>query len=120
LYRALAERAGLVPPQDHDTFVAVRAALPGLLETLTARRDDLQPRRREATLAAGQAARLHRDKAAELTQLRATGALLPPGPLARRAAIARAVGTDPSLLPYAAELIDVADGEERWRPAAEK
>jgi uncharacterized protein YPO0396 len=120
LYSALAERAGLAPPQDHDAFDAVRAALPGLLETLAARRDDLQPRRREATLAAGQAARLQRDKAAELAQLRATGALVPPGPLARRAAIARAVGADPSLLPYAAELIDVAEGEERWRPAAEK
>ena len=120
LYSALAERAGLVPPQDHDAFLATATALPGLLETLATRRDDLQPTRREATLAAGQAARLHRDKAAELAQLRATGALIPPGPLDRRAAIARAVGIEPAALPYAAELIDVATGEERWRPAAEK
>jgi uncharacterized protein YPO0396 len=120
LYRALVERAGLVPPQDQDAFLAVRAARPGLLETLTAGREDLQPRRREATLAAGQAAGRHRDKAAELARLRATGALVPPGPLARRAAIAQATGTDPGALPYAAELIDVAGGEERWRPAAEK
>jgi uncharacterized protein YPO0396 len=120
MYSALAERAGHVPPQDHDAFLALRAALPALLQTLAARRDDLRPQRREATLAAGQAARLHRDKAAELAQLRATGALIPPGLLARRAEIARAVGSDPAALPYAAELIDVLPGEERWRPAAEK
>jgi uncharacterized protein YPO0396 len=120
MYSALAERAGLAPPQDHDAFLVARTALPGLLESLAARRDDLKPNRRETTLAAGQAAALHRDKAAELARLRATGALVPPGPLARRAAIAQANGIDPAALPYAAELIDVAPGEERWRPAAEK
>ena len=120
MYSALAERAGLAPAQDQDAFLADRTALPGLLKTLTAQRDDLQPKRREATLAAGQAAALHRDKAAELARLRATGALVPPGALRRRAEIAQANDIDPAALPYAAELIDVAPGEERWRPAAEK
>ena len=98
MYSALAERAGLASPQDQDAFLAVRTALPGLLKTLTARRDDLQPKRREATLAAGQAAARHRDKAAELARLRATGALVPPGALRRRADIAQANDVDPAAL----------------------
>src|SRR6202044_1331421 len=85
MYSALTDRAGLAPPRDHDAFLAARTALPGLLEPPAARRDDLKPRRREATVAAGHAAAAHRDKAAELARLRATGALVPPGPLRRRA-----------------------------------
>jgi uncharacterized protein YPO0396 len=120
MYSALAGRAGIAAPEDHDTFLAAQAALPGRRESLTAGQDELQPRRREATLAAGQAAGRHREKAAELARLRSTGALVPPAALARRAVIAQALGADPGDLPYAAELIDVAPGEERWRPAAEK
>jgi uncharacterized protein YPO0396 len=120
MYSVLAERAGLAPPHDHDAFLALRAGLPGQLETLTAQRDELRPGRREATLAAGEAAGRHRAKAAELAGLRSTGALVPAGPLARRAAIAAATGADPAALPYAAELIDIAPGEDQWRPAAEK
>lgn len=120
MYSTLAGRAGLVPPRDHESFLALRAELSGLLSTLAAKRDELQPRRRDATVAAGEAARAHRAKVADLERLRATGALVPPGSLARREQIARGVGIDPGALAYAAELIDVAPGEERWRPAAEK
>jgi uncharacterized protein YPO0396 len=120
MYSRLAERAGLTPPQDHESFLANRAELSGRLLTLAAQRDELQPKRRDATVAAGEATRAHRGKAAELARLQSTGALIPSGSLARRAQIARGVGIEPADLPYAAELIDVAPGEERWRPAAEK
>src|ERR1039458_2647790 len=48
------------------------------------------------------------------------GASFPGRCYERRDQIALAANVPPADLPYAAELIDIADGQERWRPAAEK
>ena len=46
--------------------------------------------------------------------------MVPPARAGPAGRIAQAAGAAPGDLPYAAELVDVADGEDRWRPAAEK
>ena len=111
---------GLPAPRDQATFTALASQLPALLAQATGQQQDLQPQCRDAAWQAGEAARRHRERAAELAALQASGSLLPGRVLERREAIAHGAGVPAGDLAYAAELIDLADGEERWRPAAEK
>lgn len=120
IFRAQVERLNLLPPETGDSFQKLRCELPGILEDLRSQEEASGPARRQAIHQAGEAAKLHRQKAAELDALRATGSLIPVKARQRRDMVARGAGIDPSDLPYAAELIDVAEDEARWRPAAEK
>lgn len=114
------KRLALTPPVTSESFHELRCELPRILEGFRSQEEASRPARRKAIHEAGETAKLYRQKAAELDALRATGSLIAAKARERREMIARAAGIDPSGLPYAAELIDVAEGEERWRPAAEK
>lgn len=114
------ERLALTPPETLEDFQTLRGKLPSIREGIESRKRTCEPLRRKAIIKAGKAAESHRDKVAELEALRATGSMLPQQARDRREKIARGAGVDASLLPYAAELIDVAESDERWRPAAEK
>ena len=111
---------GLAAPQDQATFTTLHSQLPGLLVQATGQQQQLQPQCRDAAWKAGEAARRHRERADELAAVQASGSLLPAGAIERREAIAQGAGVPATDLAYAAELIDLADGEERWRPAAER
>ena len=56
----------------------------------------------------------------ELISLKTRKSLLPPSSIENRAAIAAATGIPEDRMPFAGELMDLADGQERWRPAAER
>ncbi|NYD77706.1 ATP-binding protein [Arthrobacter cupressi] len=56
----------------------------------------------------------------ELASLRSSKSLLPPSSIENRAAIAAATGVPEERMPFGGELIDLAEGEEQWRPAAER
>ncbi len=56
----------------------------------------------------------------ELASLRSSKSLLPPSSIENRAAIAAATGVPEERMPFAGELIDLAEGEDQWRPAAER
>jgi len=56
----------------------------------------------------------------ELVSLKTRKSLLPPSSIENRAAIAAATGIAEDRMPFAGELMDLAEGEERWRPAAER
>jgi uncharacterized protein YPO0396 len=56
----------------------------------------------------------------ELVSLKTRKSLLPPSSIENRAAIAAATGVPEEQMPFGGELIDVAEGEEQWRPAAER
>lgn len=56
----------------------------------------------------------------ELVSLKTRKSLLPPSSIENRAAIAAATGVPEELMPFGGELIDLAEGEEQWRPAAER
>jgi uncharacterized protein YPO0396 len=59
------------------------------------------------------------DLQAEHDSLKGRSGLVPRRLHEARLAIAQASGVDPSQLPFVAELIDMAPGEEQWRKAAE-
>ena len=111
---------GMALPQDQDAFTSLQDQLPAVLDEATERRQQLQPRYREAARKAGEAASQHRERATELAAVQSSGSLLPARAIERREAIARGAQVPVADLAYAAELIDLADSEERWRPAAEK
>jgi uncharacterized protein YPO0396 len=111
---------GMDLPQDQDAFTSLQDQLPVVLNEATERRQQLQPRYREAARKAGEAASQHRERATELAAVQSLGSLLPTRAIERREAIARGAQVPVADLAYAAELIDLADNEERWRPAAEK
>ncbi|WP_314325028.1 ATP-binding protein [Paenarthrobacter ilicis] len=56
----------------------------------------------------------------ELLSLRTRKSLLPPSSIENRAAIAAATGVPEERMPFGGELIDLAEGQEQWRPAAER
>lgn len=56
----------------------------------------------------------------ELVSLKTRKSLLPPSSIENRTAIAAATGVPEELMPFGGELMDLADGEEQWRPAAER
>ncbi|WP_442544442.1 ATP-binding protein [Arthrobacter sp. KN11-1C] len=56
----------------------------------------------------------------ELVSLKTRKSLLPPSSIENRAAIAAATGVPEDRMPFGGELIDLAEGEEHWRPAAER
>lgn len=56
----------------------------------------------------------------ELVSLKTRKSLLPPSSIENRTAIAAATGVPEEQMPFGGELIDLAEGEERWRPAAER
>ncbi|MGW0443802.1 ATP-binding protein [Streptosporangium sandarakinum] len=113
-------RLDLCVPENQEDFTAVQARLPALLRGLQAAQQELQPKRRQAAQAAGEAAGRHRERCAELAVLQTTGSLLPPHAIERRRRIASGAQVPLDELAYAAELIDIAEGQQRWRPAAEK
>lgn len=56
----------------------------------------------------------------ELLSLRSRKSLLPPSSIENRAAIAAATGIPEERMPFGGELIDLAEGQDQWRPAAER
>ncbi|MHC6594816.1 ATP-binding protein [Arthrobacter sp. C152] len=56
----------------------------------------------------------------ELVSLKTRKSLLPPSSIENRAAIAAATGIPEDRMPFAGELMDLAEGQEQWRPAAER
>jgi uncharacterized protein YPO0396 len=56
----------------------------------------------------------------ELISLKTRKSLLPPSSIENRAAIAAATGVPEDQMPFGGELIDLAEGQEQWRPAAER
>ena len=56
----------------------------------------------------------------ELVSLKTRKSLLPPSSIENRSAIAAATGVPEEQMPFGGELIDLAEGEEQWRPAAER
>ncbi|MDQ0823604.1 uncharacterized protein YPO0396 [Arthrobacter sp. V1I7] len=56
----------------------------------------------------------------ELVSLKTRKSLLPPSSIENRSAIAAATGVAEENMPFGGELIDLAEGQEQWRPAAER
>lgn len=119
-YSGLVTRLQLACPQDKDAFDTLRQQLPEIGDRARSEKEHVEGQRHAAFEAAADVSRQHREKAEELTELRSAKSLIPSKPVARRNDITRRTGVPVVELPYVAELVDVAAGHERWRPAAEK
>jgi len=114
------QRLGMPLPSGREDFEALREMLHSVLLDARSQQASITPERRAATHRAGEAASQHRERSAELAALVASGSLIPVKAAERRQAIADGATVPVAELAYAAELIDLAEGQERWRPAAEK
>lgn len=119
-FRRHVEALGQTPPTSRQEFDELRASLAALVSDASAELATLGGRRHPLFAAAARARDAHHAGQAELAQLRSARSLIPPRHRDRRELIARGAGIPVEELSYAAELIDIAEGEERWRPAAEK
>src|SRR5699024_9808700 len=113
-------RLGEQCPQNADDFEDLRTRLPALAQQVQKDKQELGPQRNSAIANARDATDQHHSKQEELRQLQSARTLIPQHAVRRRDFISRETGIPVAELAYAAELIDMADGAERWRPAAEK
>ncbi|MEU8319739.1 SbcC/MukB-like Walker B domain-containing protein [Nonomuraea sp. NPDC048881] len=120
IYASQVSRLDRPCPHDLATFTALRDSLPGIIDHAQSEQTALAPALHRAHADAGNARTALEGKSKELQVLGSARSLLPPHAQERREDIARATRIPAADLPYAAELIDLADGQERWRPAAEK
>lgn len=120
LYCGYVSRLHQVCPRDEESFIALRERLAHIEREAEGEMADLEPQRYPKFAAAAKTKEDHQEKANELAALQSATTLIPPREAQRREAIARGARVPVTDLPYAAELIDVASGQERWRPAAEK
>jgi len=116
----VATRLAMPCPTDEVAFEELRGQLPGTRDEATAAVPDAEQARTTALKQYADTAHEHEKTKAELVALQSASNLIPAEHARRRDRIAIGAGVPPADLPYAAELIDIADGEERWRPAAEK
>lgn len=107
-------------PQNEIEFAALRRRIPTLVASADDEIAQLRPAAHDAIAAEVAARNTLQAKRDELRRLESARTLIPPDALARRDQICAATDIPTTELPYAAELIDVAAEQERWRPAAEK
>lgn len=119
-YAGLVSRLGRQVPEDQDTFAELHAELRDIADRAQHELDEQGPQRHTIYAAAVAARDAYRDKSRDLESVRTSRTLIPPKHIERRDIIAEGARVPADDLPYAAELIDVVDGEDRWRPVAEK
>ncbi len=107
-------------PHDEASFAALRDRLSAIEEQATTEKAAVEPERIDKFAAASKTKAEHDEKAADLVALQSARTLIPARVAERREEIARGARVPVADLAYAAELIDIASGQERWRPAAEK
>ncbi|SDK19846.1 Uncharacterized protein YPO0396 [Actinopolyspora mzabensis] len=120
LYSGQVARLSVTCPQDEQAFTALRDQLPAIGQQAHDEQAALQAQRHSVYAALAQAEERYDERSAELEALRSAASLIPQRAVRRREFIAQHTGVPLAQLPYAAELIDVADDQERWRPAAER
>jgi uncharacterized protein YPO0396 len=119
-YAVQVEVLELALPSDEAAFSTLRQKAKAMREHAERERKEMAPTLHDVFGAASITKQRYEDRLKELTALRSAGSLIPAREQHRRDQIARGSGVPVSDLPYAAEMIDVRPGEERWRPAAEK
>jgi uncharacterized protein YPO0396 len=107
-------------PHDASSFAALRDRLTGIQRDAETELIDVEPQRNAKIAAAVKVTEQHQEKADELAALQSARTLIPPRQVQLREVIARGARVPVAHLAYAAELIDIAPGQERWRAAAEK
>ncbi|MEX2290457.1 MAG: SbcC/MukB-like Walker B domain-containing protein [Mycobacteriales bacterium] len=119
-FAGLVVDAGLSPIGDAAAFATLPGRVAGELEQLQGSRRGLDERLTELAGRRRELDRLGSQTRAELSSLAGRRNNLPRSHLDVRVQLCHDLGLDPDALPFAGELVDVADGFERWRGAAER
>jgi len=119
-YRIPAERLGGTVPKDAADFVAVRSATLATLPKLDEERARLAEDRDARYLERSRKNDHLREIDAELESLRQRTTSIPAQQTNIRRALAEAVGVHEAELPFAGELMRVAQAERKWEGAAER
>jgi uncharacterized protein YPO0396 len=112
--------AGLEPVLDAGAFATLPDRIGGEIAQLRESRGGLEERRAELVGRRRELGRLGEQTRAELASLAGRRNNLPDSSLDLRAQLCQDLRLDPQELPFAGELVDVAEGSERWRGAAER
>jgi uncharacterized protein YPO0396 len=108
-----------IPLATEADFGQLRREANTFLAIFDTQRDELERSQRDVR-EAGYPLSVKRDELQqEHDSLKGRSGLVPKRLHEARLAIARAAGIDPGELPFVAELIDIAPGEQQWRKAAE-
>ncbi len=113
-------RLDLPCPAEETAFGELRRELPAIGDAATEATPQAEEQRTKALKQYADTAHEHQSAHDDLVALQSASNLIPAEHARRRDRIAAGAGVPAADLPYAAELIDIATGEERWRPAAEK
>jgi uncharacterized protein YPO0396 len=112
--------AGFAAVEDSASFVGLPARLSRELAQLQQERRSLDEQLADVAVLRREVESESRQTRAELESLAGRRNNLPRSQLDLRAQLCADLGLEASALPFAGELIDVADGFERWRGAAER
>lgn len=110
----------LPTPADEDMFLALQREVTALRESLEAEEKNSDAARWDAEASVRDLATELETTRQELTSLTSRASNLHSEDVALRDHIASEVGIAPTELPFAAELLQVRDGEEEWTAAAEQ
>jgi uncharacterized protein YPO0396 len=119
-FTRLVADAGVDPVEDAVTFAGLPGRTADELGRLRQHRRQLDERLADLAGRRAQLERRSQQTRAELASLAGRRNNLPGSSLDLRAQLCGELGLDPESLPFAGELVDVADGFERWRGAAER
>ena len=112
--------AGLTAVSDAAGFAALSAEMAAANGELTVRQAELDHQREACSVERGELRRHGDETRAELASLAGRTSNLPSSQLDVRTTLCRELGIDESELPFAGELLDVAEEFAAWRGAAER
>jgi len=119
-YARLLETAGLDPVSDVDGFTRAGEAASAKARLLADRRQSLDGLHADQLVERNRLTAEIDETTQDLDSLRSRRSNLPRNLLDVRATMCRELQLDPEGVPFAGELIDVADDHAEWRPAAER
>jgi uncharacterized protein YPO0396 len=112
--------AGLDPVGDEAAFTALHRRLGSEAAALGAKLDEVEEQRGQLLARRGEVARVGEETRAELASLAGRRTNLPGALVEVREELCDGLGLEPETLPFAGELLDVAEDHRQWRGAAER
>jgi uncharacterized protein YPO0396 len=119
-FAAAAERLGLTAPDTEDGFIELQAAVRLEHESHDVADAELGTQVTDASIALKDLRREHHELTAEIDNLRAQRGNIGRDQVALRERLCTDLGLEPAAVPFAGELVRVADGEQEWEGAAER
>jgi uncharacterized protein YPO0396 len=119
-FAAVAETAGFTAPETEDGFIALQERVKLERAAQAASDAELRDRVTDDSVVLKDLRRDHATVSAEIDNLQSQRGNIPREQVELRARLCSDLGLDETTVPFAGELVRVADGEARWEGAAER